>query len=86
LKLAGTPNADRPPVGMCDSARCPQATHHPARPVRAEHADQAKVFLGGLGATRKTEKPRLQSEYERAQRVLSEIDAASSTVPDEESA
>jgi hypothetical protein len=30
LKLAGTPTADRPLVGMCDSARCPQATHHPA--------------------------------------------------------
>ena len=87
LKLAGTPDADRPLVGMCDSARCPQATHHPChRPVWAEHADQAKVFLGGLGATRRTEKPRLQSEYERAQRVLSEIDAAGSTAPDEESA
>ena len=23
LKLAGTPDADRPLVGMCDSARCP---------------------------------------------------------------
>ncbi|MEV0414936.1 hypothetical protein AB0I68_30090 [Streptomyces sp. NPDC050448] len=69
------------------SARCPQATHRPChRPIWAEHADQAKVFLGGLGATRKTEKPRLQSEYERAQRVLSAIDAASGTVPDEESA
>jgi hypothetical protein len=49
-------------------------------------ADQARVFLGGLGATRKAEKGRLRSEYERAQRVLSEIGAASSTVPDEESA
>jgi hypothetical protein len=87
LKLAGTPNADRPLVGMCDSARCPQATQHPChRPVWAEHADQAKVFLGGLGATRKTEKTRLQNEYERAQRVLSEIDAATSAVLDEESA
>ena len=41
LKLAGTPHADRPLAGMCDSARCPQATHHPChRPVWAEHAEQ----------------------------------------------
>jgi hypothetical protein len=34
LRLAGTPTADRPLIGMCDSARCPQATHHPChRPV-----------------------------------------------------
>lgn len=26
LKLADTPKADRPLIGMCDSARCPQAT------------------------------------------------------------
>jgi hypothetical protein len=37
LKLAGTPNADKPLAGMCDSARCPQATHHPChRPVWAD--------------------------------------------------
>jgi hypothetical protein len=41
LKLAGTPTADRPLAGMCDSARCPQATHHQHhRPVWAEHAEQ----------------------------------------------
>ncbi|MDO0924099.1 hypothetical protein QQY24_01130 [Streptomyces sp. TG1A-8] len=34
LKLAGNPNAKQPLVGMCDSARCPQATHHQShRPV-----------------------------------------------------
>ena len=50
LKLAGTPTADRPLVGMCDSARCPQATHHPChRPVWAEHAERTKIFLGELG-------------------------------------
>jgi hypothetical protein len=87
LKLAGTPTADRPLVGMCDSARCPQATHHPChRSAWAEHADQTKTFLGGLGATRKTEKPRLQHEYERAQRILAEIDAAANTSPSEEPA
>jgi len=80
LKLAGTPQADKPLVGMCDSARCPQATHHPChRPVWAEHADKTRAFLGELGPTRKTEKPRLQAEYDRAARVLAGIDAADTT-------
>ena len=80
LKLAGTPHADKPLAGMCDSARCPQATHHPGhRPVWAEHADKTKAFLGSLGPTRKTERTRLQAEYDRAARVLSEIDAAAQT-------
>jgi integrase len=77
LKLAGTPDADKPLAGMCDSARCPQATHHPVhRAVWAEHADKTKTFLGDLGPTRKTEKTRLQADYDRAQRVLAGIDAA----------
>ncbi len=77
LKLAGTPAADRPLAGMCDSARCPQATHHPChRPVWAEAAGQAKTFLGSLGPARKTEKARLQADYDRARRVLTEIDTA----------
>ncbi len=62
---------------MCDSARCPQATHHPChRPVWAEHAEQAKTFLGSLGPTRKTERARLQADHDRALRVLDAIDAA----------
>jgi hypothetical protein len=78
LKLAGTPNADRPLAGMCDSARCPQATHHPChRPVWAEHAQQTKTFLGELGPTRKAERNRLQADLDRAQRVLDAIDNAS---------
>ncbi|MFB7501452.1 site-specific integrase [Streptomyces sp. NPDC056161] len=85
LKLAGTPTADRPLIGMCDSARCPQATHHPChRPVWAEHAERTEIFLGQLGTTRKTERTRLQADYDRALRVVAEIDAASTT--DEESA
>lgn len=85
LKLAGTPTADRPLVGMCDSARCPQATHHPChRPVWAEHAERTEIFLGQLGTTRKTERNRLQADHDRALRVLAEIDAASTT--DKESA
>jgi integrase len=80
LKLAGTPDADQPLVGMCDSARCPQATHHPChRPVWAEHARQSRTFLGGLGVTRKTERARLQTDHDRAARVLKSIDDAANT-------
>jgi uracil-DNA glycosylase len=62
---------------MCDSARCPQATHHLChRPVWAEHAEQTKVFLAGLGPTRRTERARLVAEGDRAQRVVDSIDAA----------
>ncbi|MGW1786165.1 hypothetical protein ACWCQQ_44925 [Streptomyces sp. NPDC002143] len=85
LKLAGTATADRPLVGMCDSARCPQATHHPChRPVWAEHAERTEIFLGQLGTTRKTERTRLQADYDRALRVVAEIDAVNTK--DEESA
>lgn len=80
LKLAGTPTADKPLAGMCDSARCPQATHHPChRPVWADALENTTVFLGSLGRTRKTEHARLQTERDRAQRVLTAIDAAAST-------
>ncbi|MFF0296177.1 hypothetical protein ACFYST_19910 [Kitasatospora sp. NPDC004614] len=86
LKLAGTPTADRPLVGMCDSARCPQATHHPChRLVRAEHAARTRTFLGDLGKTRKTEHARLQNDYDRAIRIVAEIDAATLHQPDEDS-
>ncbi|OFJ51118.1 hypothetical protein BEL07_24400 [Mycolicibacterium grossiae] len=77
LKLAGTPTADRPMIGMCDSARCPQATHHQHhRPVWAEHAERTKTFLGQLGKTRTTERARLQADYDRAVRVITSIDTA----------
>jgi hypothetical protein len=77
LKLAGDPAGDRPLIGMCDSARCPQATHHPChRPVWAEHAENTRTFLGQLGPTRKTERARLQAEHDRAVRVLARIDEA----------
>jgi hypothetical protein len=82
LKLAGTPTATKPLAGMCDSARCPQATHHPChRPVWAEHAAQTKSFLGDLGATRKTERARLQADHDRAVRVLADIDTAAGQEP-----
>ncbi|MGW0854945.1 hypothetical protein [Streptomyces sp. NPDC002690] len=67
---------------MCDSARCPQATHHPChRPVWAEHAERTKTFLGDLGKTRRTEHARLRSDYDRAVRVVAEIDAATTEDP-----
>jgi hypothetical protein len=86
LKLAGTPHADKPLAGMCDSARCPQATHHLChRPVRAEHAHQTETFIGSLGPTRKTERSRLQADHDRAVRIVADIDAATSATSDEDS-
>jgi hypothetical protein len=80
LKLAGTPTADRPLAGMCDSARCPQATHHQHhRPVWVEHAEQTKTFLGSLGTTRRTDRARLQADFDRALRVIADIDDAAAT-------
>jgi len=77
LKLAGTPAAGKPLAGMCDSARCPQATHHPChRPVWADAVSGTTAFIGSLGRTRNTERARLQAELDRAQRVLDSIDAA----------
>ena len=77
LILAGRTDADAPLTGMCDSARCPQATHHPRhRDVWAGTAASGTVFLGMLGRTRKTEQVRLQGEVDRAQRVVDAIDAA----------
>ena len=87
LKLAGTPSADRPMIGMCDSGRCPQATHHQHhRPVWAEHAERTKTFLGQLGKTRTTEHARLQADFDRAVRVITSIDTATRTSAPEEQA
>jgi hypothetical protein len=77
LKMAGTPAASKPLAGMCDSARCPQATHHPChRPVWADAVTSTTAFIGTLGRTRTAERTRLQAELDRAQRVLDSIDAA----------
>jgi integrase len=77
LKMAGTPAADKPLAGMCDSARCPQATHHPChRPAWAGAVAGTTAFIGSLGRTRTAERARLQAELDRAQRVLDSIDAA----------
>ena len=62
---------------MCDSARCPQATHHAVhRPVWAEHAESTTTFIGNLGPTRRTERARLQGDLDRALAVIAGIDAA----------
>ncbi|ANP48574.1 hypothetical protein J2Z21_009817 [Streptomyces griseochromogenes] len=80
LILAGTPGADKPLAGMCDSVRCPQATHHQShRPVWAASAENKKVFMGGIGRGQPTEKSRLQADLNRDLRVLAEIDAANGT-------
>ncbi|WP_328690080.1 site-specific integrase [Streptomyces phaeochromogenes] len=77
LRLAGTPDADRPLAGMCDSVRCPQATHHPChRPVWEESRQTAKVFIGSLSRRQKTERARLEVSVARAERVLAEINQA----------
>lgn len=76
LRLAGTPNATKPLVGMCDSARCPQATHHPChRPVWAGQATAIDVFIESPRVA-KGEKVRLIPERDRALRVVAEIDDA----------
>ncbi|MGW4380440.1 hypothetical protein [Kitasatospora sp. NPDC004531] len=76
LKLAGTRSAAAPLAGLCDSFRCPQATHHLVhRPVRQAAADNGAVLLAGpripVG-----EKERMRAEHERSMRVLQEIDKA----------
>jgi hypothetical protein len=83
-RLAGTPSqhTGTPIANMCDSARCPQATHHIGhRAVWAEHAATTKTFLGALGPTRTTERARLTAEYDRAVRVRDAIDAATGASP-----
>lgn len=77
LKLAGTPDRAEPLIGMCDSARCPQATHHPQhRQVWADHANNTQtVFLGNPRLTR-PERERAQATYDRARRIITEIDSA----------
>lgn len=60
------PHRRRPLVGMWDSARCPQATHHPCH--RLIRAERTKTFLGDLGKTRRTGHACLRNDYDRAVR------------------
>jgi hypothetical protein len=79
LRLAGTTEATRPLIGLCDSARCPQATHHAChRPIWAEQAATFQAFLGNPRVPT-GEKTRLRREHDRVQRVLDSIDEATST-------
>lgn len=74
LKLADTPTADQPLAGLCDAARCPQATFHPEhREVWAGCAETTKTFLGNPRIPA-GEKQRLTAEHERACQVLAAID------------
>jgi hypothetical protein len=84
LKLAGTPEAEEPLIGMCDSARCPQATHHPQhRRVWAEHAENTKTVFLGNPKLSKPERTRAQTTFDRATRILTEIDSVAGAGKDE---
>jgi hypothetical protein len=76
LKLAGTPTAATPFAGLCDAARCPQATFHPQhRDVWAGCANTTATFLGNPRLPT-GEAARLGGEHARAQRVVEAIDSA----------
>ncbi|HEY9327041.1 MAG TPA: hypothetical protein VIS09_02180 [Streptomyces sp.] len=76
LKLAGTRSAAAPLTGLCDSSRCPQATHHIVhRSVWRTTADNGVVLLASPRIP-PAEKARLRAEHERSMRVLEEIDTA----------
>jgi hypothetical protein len=77
LRLAGTPDATQPLAGLCDAARCPQATFHQHhRDVWASSASTTKTFLGNPRIPA-GEKLRLTAEHERARQVVDTIDANS---------
>lgn len=77
LKLAGTPEASEPLIGMCDSARCPQATHHARhQPVWADHAEHINTVFLGNPRLSKPEQARARAAFDRAQRILAEINTA----------
>jgi hypothetical protein len=77
LKLSGTGGSDKPLINMCDSTRCPQATHHQAhRSAWNDKAQVLRTFIGGIGKRQTAERERLSAELGRCERVLAEIDAA----------
>jgi len=62
---------------MCDSARCPQATHHPQhRATWAAHAQSTEAVFLGNPRLSKPERARAQAVVDRATRIVAEIDAA----------
>ncbi len=83
LKLAGTPDAAEPLIGMCDSARCPQATHHAEhRQAWADHATATKVAFLDNPRLSKPERARAQSVFDRATAVVAAIDLAATPEAD----
>lgn len=76
LKLAGIRAAKTPLAGMCDSARCPQATHHQRH--RAVWASSAETTAAMLASPRipADEKKRLRRDHNRALTVIEAIDSA----------
>lgn len=77
LRMAGTLTAVKPLAGMCDSAACPQATHHPChRPVWQDRADTYQALLDNPRIST-GEKHRLRPEYDRTLNVLHQITGSS---------
>ena len=77
LTLAGTPDAEEPLLGMCDSTRCPQATHHPRhRNIWADHASNTQTVFLGNPKLSPPEKARAQAAFDRSMRIVAEIDDA----------
>ena len=77
LRLAQTPDAAEPLLGMCDSARCSQATHHPVhRQVWAEHAQATRTVFLGTPRVSALEQGRALKAAERAERIVASIDNA----------
>lgn len=83
LKLAGIATAKAPLAGMCDSSRCPQATHHPRhRAVWASAAEATAVMLASPRVP-SAEKQRLRLDHDRALKVIEAIDGARPAGPGE---
>ncbi|WP_205327622.1 hypothetical protein [Glycomyces sp. YM15] len=83
LTLAGNTEATEPLLGLCDSARCSQATHHPRhREVWADHAEQTRVVFLGNPRLSKHERDRAQASFDRSIRIVNEIDTAASEQDD----
>ena len=82
LRLAQTPEATEPLLGMCDSARCSQATHHTThRDVWADHAHTTRTVFLGNPRISPLERARAAAAVQRADRVIAEIDRATGSEP-----
>lgn len=76
LKLAGTPSATKPLAGLCDAARCSQATiHQQHRPIWHSTATTTASFLNNPRVPA-GERQRLAAEHDRTLTVLNDLDAA----------